>query len=425
MPEFAVSVEGLSKRYRIGRPQEPYGRLSESLSSGLRSIVHRPAADPRRDFWALSDVSFEVRQGDVLGIVGRNGAGKSTLLKILSRITEPTSGRARLRGRVGSLLEVGTGFHPELTGRENVFLSGAILGMRRSEITRRFDEIVAFADVERFLDTPVKRYSSGMKVRLGFAVAAFLEPEILIIDEVLAVGDAEFQRKCLARMDGVAHEGRTVLYVSHNMASVESLCTTALLLEGGRIADAGVPREVVGRYLEKALSAEATPVADRHDRVGNGRFRITSIESSVRTGSSSQVRIGYESEPDVQHLEVTIGLYSLSGESVGWLSSDMSGSDMSGLPAHGTLVCELGRSTLLPGRYTMNVYCAVAGVTADYIMDAAPIDVTEGDFFGTGKLPPPAHGFVALEQSWSIEAAAPAPPAQPQRSAAATVARSA
>jgi lipopolysaccharide transport system ATP-binding protein len=228
--------------------------LVESAILPVRGVVslfsgNRNGNGPEEHLWALKDVSFEVAAGDVVGLIGSNGAGKSTLLKILSRITEPTLGCAKLYGRVGSLLEVGTGFHPELTGRENIFLSGAILGMRRAEIARKFDEIVAFADIEQFIDTPVKRYSSGMYVRLAFAVAAHLEPEILLVDEVLAVGDASFQKKCLGKMGDIARAGRTVLFVSHNMTSIESLCTSCLLIKSGKVEAKGTPAEIVGRYL--------------------------------------------------------------------------------------------------------------------------------------------------------------------------------
>jgi lipopolysaccharide transport system ATP-binding protein len=251
MDEIAIVASGISKKYRIGVRQDPYGRLSESLWNAITSPFRRKRdRDRADDFWALRDVSFEVPRGSVVGIIGRNGAGKSTLLKILSRITEPTLGRAELRGRVGSLLEVGTGFHQELTGRDNVFLSGAILGMKRSEIQRKFDEIVAFADIGQFIDTPVKRYSSGMKVRLGFAVAAFLEPEILFIDEVLAVGDAEFQKKCLGKMSEIGEGGRTVIFVSHSMPAILRLCNRAILLDHGRVVVDGHTHEVVRRYLE-------------------------------------------------------------------------------------------------------------------------------------------------------------------------------
>ncbi len=274
MSDIVVHVENLSKRYRIGVREVAH----ESLGSLLLDTVRRPFRNLRqlrslarfeengRDaadiIWALKDVSFEVAHGEVLGIIGRNGAGKSTLLKILSRITEPTSGRARLRGRVASLLEVGTGFHPELTGRENTYLNGTILGMRRAEIDRKFDAIVAFAGVETFIDTPVKRYSSGMQVRLAFAVAAHLEPEILIIDEVLAVGDADFQRKCMGKMGDVAKGGRTVLFVSHNMMAVENLCNRTIWLDGGTIRETGPSSRVIGHYLQTSLTMQTEQVWD-------------------------------------------------------------------------------------------------------------------------------------------------------------------
>lgn len=246
-----ISVRDLGKRYRIRHEQrQRYTALRDVLAAMLAAPFSRRAAPAVEDFWALRDITFDVQSGEVLGIIGRNGAGKSTLLKVLSRITEPSHGRAELGGRVASLLEVGTGFHPELTGRENIFLNGAILGMSRQEIQRKFDEIVSFADVERFLDTPVKRYSSGMYMRLAFAVAAHLDSEILVIDEVLAVGDAEFQRKCLGKMGEVSRSGRTVLFVSHNLNAVETLCTTALALDKGRIQEQGTDvRGIINRYL--------------------------------------------------------------------------------------------------------------------------------------------------------------------------------
>ncbi|MEO7296341.1 MAG: polysaccharide ABC transporter ATP-binding protein, partial [Candidatus Limnocylindria bacterium] len=256
MSDVAISVEGLGKRYQIGRQQDPYGRLTETLWRMLRApveLARRKPRDPGDWIWALRDVSFEVNEGDVVGVIGRNGSGKSTLLKVLSRITEPTVGSALLHGRVGSLLEVGTGFHPELTGRENVFMSGAVLGMRRAEIIRKFDEIVTFAGIDQFLDTPVKRYSSGMQVRLGFAVAAHLDPEILFIDEVLAVGDADFQKKCLGKMSELGKGGRTIMFVSHSMPAMLRLCERAILLDQGAVVAAGPTHEVVRVYLESDL----------------------------------------------------------------------------------------------------------------------------------------------------------------------------
>src|SRR6266567_2065757 len=257
-----ITVENLGKKYLLRHQKgQRYTALRDVIADRAKNLFrrNRPVAGPtREEFWALKDVSFEVKRGEVLGIIGRNGAGKTTLLKILSRITDPTEGRVRLRGRVASLLEVGTGFHPELTGRENIFLNGAILGMTRAEIKSKFDEIVDFAEIERFLDTPVKRYSSGMYVRLAFAVAAHLEPEILIVDEVLAVGDAQFQKKCLGKMENVGKEGRTVLFVSHNMSAIKSLCNVGLLLEGGELKSFGIVGAVLEKYLDSEYSNSST-----------------------------------------------------------------------------------------------------------------------------------------------------------------------
>jgi lipopolysaccharide transport system ATP-binding protein len=300
MSNVVIRVESLGKKYRIRHQGSPmYVALRDVVADKFTAPIrwvrdrrrsgngrHSPGLSPqmpipalREDFWALKDVSFEVKQGEVVGIIGRNGAGKSTLLKILSRITEPTVGRVQLEGRVSSLLEVGTGFHPELTGRENVFLNGAILGMTRAEIKKKFDEIVAFAEVQRFLDTPVKWYSSGMYVRLAFAVAAHLEPEILIVDEVLAVGDAEFQKKCLGRMGEVAKGGRTVLFVSHDMRKVTSLCNRGLLLDAGRIEARGDMTTVAAAYLEERIPSEGfADLSRRGDRSGTGDARLQAIE---------------------------------------------------------------------------------------------------------------------------------------------------
>ncbi|MGH9901699.1 MAG: ABC transporter ATP-binding protein, partial [Pyrinomonadaceae bacterium] len=276
-----IKVENLGKQYRIGAARAHYATLRDSLMGAVRAPLQRWQRGGRRaadTFWAVKDINFEINQGEVVGIIGRNGAGKSTLLKILSRIVEPTTGGVDLYGRVGSLLEVGTGFHPELTGRENIFLNGAILGMRKAEIERKFDEIVAFAEVEKFIDTPVKYYSSGMYVRLAFAVAAHLEPEILIVDEVLAVGDAAFQKKCLGKMSDVAKRGRTVLFVSHNMVAVRALCGRALRLHEGCLAEDGPAAQVVSRYLGSGRISQAEVVwADPKRAPGNEVFRIRSV----------------------------------------------------------------------------------------------------------------------------------------------------
>jgi lipopolysaccharide transport system ATP-binding protein len=274
----AITVEGLSKRYRIGELQSAYGTLRDSLAAAGRRVVQREHRPHYEELWALHHVSFQVEEGQVLGVIGRNGAGKSTLLKILTRITTPTEGRATIRGHVGSLLEVGTGFHPELTGRENVFLNGSVLGMKRREIIRKFSEIVEFSGVEAFIDTPVKRYSSGMSVRLAFAVAAHLEPEILLVDEVLAVGDAEFQRRCLGRMEELSESGRTVLFVSHQMQAIAQLCDRAIWLEKGRIAADGPSSEIVARYLQAGLGAGSSVTwRDLQAAPGDKRVRLRSV----------------------------------------------------------------------------------------------------------------------------------------------------
>ncbi len=298
-----IRAEGLGKKYVLGQNGDdaPYRTLRETVGDTLKAGVRRlsggtrtSATLPTDEFWALRDINFEVRRGEVVAFVGRNGAGKSTLLKVLSRITEPTTGRVSLRGRVASLLEVGTGFHPELTGRENIFLNGAILGMHRAEIKAKFDEIVAFAEVERFLDTPVKRYSSGMYVRLAFAVAAHLEPEILIIDEVLAVGDAEFQKKCLGKMDDVAkREGRTVLFVSHNMVAVNALCESAVWLEKGRQKMMGAAGEIVSRYLTAGVSSGAERVWPLESKAPGAKFHLLSVRI-VDNGQTAAAAIDIE-----------------------------------------------------------------------------------------------------------------------------------
>ena len=281
-----VSVKYLGKKYKIRnnvKGDQEYKSLRIALSNLISAPLHflnndrRMIGKPPSEFWALKDISFDIRQGEVVGIIGRNGAGKSTLLKILSQITEPTEGEIRIRGRVASLLEVGTGFHPELTGRENVYLNGAILGMTRAEIKRKFDDIVSFAEVDKFIDMPVKRYSSGMYLRLAFAVAAYLEPEILLVDEVLAVGDAQFQKKCLSKMDGIAKENRTVLFISHNMQAVQSLCKRAIQLDRGLIVNSGEPSSVITQYLS-AVSATGSEVAwDMQRAPGDAAAKLISI----------------------------------------------------------------------------------------------------------------------------------------------------
>lgn len=327
MSDPAIRVDGLGKQYAIGAVQGDYRRRREQWSSrvgGLFPLFRRKSSDGHidlcgRTIWALRDVCFEVRQGEVLGVIGRNGSGKSTLLKILSGITPPTTGAVDINGRVGSLLEVGTGFHPDLTGRENIFLNGAILGLKKVEIGRKFDEIVAFSEVEKFIDTPVKHYSSGMHVRLAFAVAAHLEPEILLLDEVLAVGDAAFQKKCLGKMGSVAREGRTVLLVSHNLAAVRNLCNRTLLLESGDVEKVGATEEVLGHYLRKntsGLTAAVTLPAALPDDPGAGcilRFcnQYGMPQAQFRLGEPWRIVLEFEMSRLKPHVIAAVGLISL------------------------------------------------------------------------------------------------------------------
>lgn len=327
---IAIQVENLGKQYRIGLAPERYRTLrdtiSQAVSAPARALRRRTSDNPDATIWALKDVSFDVKRGQVLGVIGRNGAGKSTLLKILSRITEPTEGFAEVRGRVGSLLEVGTGFHPELTGRENIYLNGAILGMKRAEIERKFDEIVAFSEVEKFIDTPVKRYSSGMYLRLAFAVAAHMEPEILVVDEVLAVGDAEFQRKCMGKMSDVAQTGRTVLFVSHNMSAILRLTEETIVLEKGRLALRAPTAAAVDYYLTSGFSqvgerfwqpdevtADSAPFWPLAIRV---RDRQNRIVDTVRSTDAFQIEVDYRLDAPVNGLRLGLYLLTTRGDPV-------------------------------------------------------------------------------------------------------------
>ncbi len=416
MKETAIRAEQLGKLYRIGKRRENYGTLRDNITHGISSLFrgHRSpvAKEAGSTFWALRDVSFEVQQGQAVGIIGRNGAGKSTLLKILTRITEPTEGYVELRGRVASLLEVGTGFHPELSGRENIYLNGAILGMRKAEIDRKFDEIVDFAEIETFLDTPVKRYSSGMYVRLAFAVAAHLEPEILLVDEVLAVGDAAFQKKCLGKMGDIAEGGRTILFVSHNIAAIQSLCNVAFLVDRGHVLKSGDVGEVVTEYLTLVNSSESLPLASRTDRQGNGRLKFTAFQATGEPESDTGVVLGhpaaftlrYEASSRLRNVHVSLGFRTALNEGALYASNELVGKELDDLPAHGTLVCSFDKLPLLPGTYMVNVYCTVNGVVADWVADAACVQVLSGDYFGTGRVPPQGYGSVVVPCRWDLSA---------------------
>jgi lipopolysaccharide transport system ATP-binding protein len=362
-----ISVERLGKRYRLRHQAAPYATLRESLAATARRWVSGDVPpQTTEDFWALKDVSFVVRQGDVTGVIGRNGAGKSTLLKILSRITEPTTGAIRLRGRVASLLEVGTGFHPELTGRENIFLNGAILGMTKAEIRAKFDEIVAFAEVDQFLDTPVKHYSSGMYVRLAFAVAAHLEPEILIVDEVLAVGDAEFQQKCIRKMKDVAGHGRTVLFVSHNMMAIRRLCTHGVLLSHGAVAACGDIASIVDTYLEgcqqdAGRASQSFAGGESRPHPAFTRFEIVNaageVRSTVLAGEPFRVVLGVHNPLDTP-IAATIGIEVLDGEGVSLFTThnDDASRELAMLPpGSSTATCLFDPNPLMPGTYTFQL----------------------------------------------------------------------
>jgi lipopolysaccharide transport system ATP-binding protein len=409
--DLAIQAEGVGKQYQLGRFQGGY----ELLSDRIAILLKRERDGKQRErFWALDDVSFEVERGETLGILGRNGAGKSTLLKILSRVTPPTHGLVRIRGRVGALLEVGTGFNMELTGRENVFLNGAILGMRRTEILRKFDDIVEFAEVERFIDTPVKRYSSGMYLRLAFSVAAHLEPEVLVVDEVLAVGDAAFQKKCLGKMSEVTREGRTVVFVSHNTAAIENLCRSAIVLERGRIVYSGPVKEAVRVYMTQVLSTvTATSLRDREDRGGTGALRLTSfrIEDDAgnpvvgaRTGETCMFVFDYECPSGLPQRNVlaSFAISTAAGAPLVLHRTNFTGEDFELVPPKGSIRCTVPRFPLIPGSYLIATYVEVGSELADHLTVAAQLDVEPGDFFGTGHTGIAGHSPFLIEGSWSL-----------------------
>ena len=423
MADPVIQVTNLGKRYRLGATLS-HDTLRDHIASGVKRLLGRGRPENTADaneFWALRNVSLNVEQGEVLGVIGRNGAGKSTLLKILSQITEPTEGEVHIRGRVASLLEVGTGFHPELSGRENIYLNGAILGMTKREIDAKFDEIVAFAEVEKFMDTPVKRYSSGMYVRLAFAVAAHLEPEILLIDEVLAVGDAQFQRKCLGRMEEVAEGGRTVLFVSHNMTAIAGLCSRVAWIEHGRMKDEGATSRVTREYLASTRQeSQSVPLIDRTDRQGPGRLRFTSFAirneqgpetNSVRTGDSIEFVLGYVTLGEwISNVKVQITLKDASDRILLVFWSELTGEDFERLPPRGELICAVPRFPVPPGKYFVNLGAAVnsrkQSDSGDVVFDAARFEVAPGDFYGTGQLPGGLN-VLCYPHSWRLGSESP------------------
>jgi lipopolysaccharide transport system ATP-binding protein len=403
MSDIAIRVEELGKLYRIGALRNAHDTLRDAVAAGLRTPFLRlrkvlrgePPTPSTEDLWALKDVSFDIRHGEAVAIIGQNGAGKSTLLKILSRITDPTTGFADVYGRVGSLLEVGTGFHPELTGRENIYLNGNILGMRKAEIRRKFDDIVAFAELEKFVDTPVKHYSSGMYVRLAFAVAAHMEPDILLVDEVLAVGDAAFQKRCLGKMNDVTEQGRTVLFVSHNMATIANLCPRSILLKEGRIVESGPTSEIIDSYLKSIAALANTSLADRKDRRGSGQIVVKGIGLYDRLGEQLEyprsgqdliIRVAYQSQIEkvFKNCRVSV-LVKKDGRSYFHLSTELVDIRQLDLQGSGSLDFIVPELPLSEGNYLLHVYLESNGEMQDWVMDAAEMSVVDGDFYGTGR----------------------------------------
>lgn len=421
MSAAAIRVLGVGKEYRLGQ-RESYRALRDILTDALmaparrmrRMLSGRGGAGPDVErIWALRDVNLEVEEGTILGVIGRNGAGKSTLLKILARITDPTEGRIVLRGRVGSLLEVGTGFHPELTGRENIYLNGAILGMHRAEIARKFDEMVAFAEVERFIDTAVKHYSSGMYLRLAFAVAAHLEPEILLMDEVLAVGDAAFQKKCLGKMGDVARSGRTVLFVSHNLPAVEKLCQKVAVIEGGRVSMQGDPIDCISYYLGAAGNVRPSVDLSQVPRL-DPRLRpvFTDLEltdrdgapvAAVGCGETLELHLAYDAGAEISNPSFGIIISDAMGSPLFFLQTRSHLGLLERAPARGRLVCRMDATPLIPGDYLLTIGCLTGERQLDLLEHVASFSVEPRDYFGTGYLPHPLNGRVLVPAKWELE----------------------
>lgn len=422
MSNYAIRVQGLGKQYTIGAYQGRYKSLRDSLMRSFTEPLRRiggknGAGQADRTIWALKDVSFDIEHGEVVGIIGRNGAGKSTLLKLLARITEPTEGEIRMRGRVGSLLEVGTGFHPELTGRENIFLNGAILGMSRAEIGRKFDEIVDFAEIEKFIDTPAKHYSSGMYMRLAFAVAAHLEPEILLVDEVLAVGDAQFQKKCLGKMGDVAKEGRTVLFVSHNMGAIENLCPHSLLLEGGKAGSILDSKEVIAYYLQKVLPdiLQNDLLEQRKDRRGSGKikftaFRLEDLNGNPITHAYSGMDVVFafdyciETVVSLTNIDIGFSISTNHDQMLTILYSSYKNQVFNSISSDGTFRCVVRKIPLCPGEYIIGARITVNDEEADWPQSGVGyIKVEAGDFYSTGKKGFEGSVPLMLDGDWKVD----------------------
>jgi len=407
MEEPIIKVTNISKRYNITHQKGGYVALRDVLTNVAKSpfkfFKHKTKKiirkEGKEEFWALKNINFEVKKGEVIGIIGANGAGKSTLLKILSQITPPTTGEIRLNGKVGSLLEVGTGFHPELTGRENIMLNGAILGMSKKEIIKKFNDIVEFAGIDKFLDTPVKRYSSGMYVRLAFSVAAHMEPDILIIDEVLAVGDAEFQKKCLGKMNDITKkEGRTILFVSHNLAAIQNLCKRCILLKNGKIETIGETKNTIDKYLNIKSNLINTPLRNRLDRQGEGNIRFTDIKitnseglETIKSGDKLTIKLKYRSnfEKDIEDIRISAVLYNNNEKPIFRLDSDLTKKTIKKMKPNGEILCETSRINLGTGIYYFNLAIENHYKLQDYISHAFTLEIKNNnmlyDFTNTNK----------------------------------------
>ncbi len=421
MSEFALEIKNVSKLYKLGVIST--GTLSHDLNRwwhrvrGLDDPYERIAEANIQDskgesgyIWALKDVSFNVPHGTALGIIGKNGAGKSTLLKILSRVTSLTKGEIRINGRIASLLEVGTGFHPELTGRENIFLNGAILGMKKNEIHSKLDEIIAFSGVEKYVDTPVKRYSSGMRVRLAFAVAAHLEPEILVVDEVLAVGDVEFQKKAIGKMQDVSrNQGRTVLFVSHNMAAVKNLCEKGVIMKNGFASEIFSSDTAIQKYLEEQeslglhnnFSLKDSDFANYTAFITEGKI-FGKNDNSIICGDEMNIHIKYKNNDPTAYADLHVGLYDAFGTKISHLAASFTTGSVIKLRAEGNIMCSIPRLPLIPGRYSINLSLHYRGKPYHRVLDAFFFIVEEGDFFNSGRMPGHNQGKFLIDADWQF-----------------------
>lgn len=413
MGDVILKAENISKQYRLGLVGT--GTISHDLNRWWNRIrgkedpflkvgeVNDRSTKGTSDYvWALKDINFEVKRGEVLGIIGKNGAGKSTLLKILSRVTGPTTGEIKTKGRIASLLEVGTGFHPEMTGRENIYLNGAILGMTKAEIRSKIDEIISFSGCQRYIDTPVKRYSSGMTVRLAFSVAAHLEPDILVIDEVLAVGDAEFQKKAIGKMQDISKgEGRTVLFVSHNMSAVRNLCSRGILLKNGEISYEGDINDVVQKYMTSNVSIESS-VENRKERLGSGFAKITNVKvlnDTIKTGDCFEVEMEYKNLSQFKITEFGISIWKIDDTKVISLSSNLK-NELEDIKDKGIVTCIIDCLPLVKGSYILNVFVSTSEGVADYLERLLMFEVEDSNYFKTGKSVDPNWGTIVLDHYW-------------------------